>query len=289
MHDEAQRRQIVAPLDLIRQPQQAHEHRRHHVLVGDAMTFDQLQHVLGIEARFEHDCAAAAERQHAVGVRRRMVHRAVHQDDLILVRLDAIGDAADPRRGRGLFRRHRLAAHALGQAGGARRVEHRRAADRGVLRRRMRVAPDVPVGHAVGDLRQRRRDIERRGDFRRRRHHQQPHIGGQAVPDLRQQVGMADQDFGAAVGQDVGDFLGLQMPVDRHHRAAQRRRRGRDFEERKIVAQHHADGRAATEAERPEARRRPRDAGVDLGIADLAFAADDRCQIVLLGRLSPQA
>ena len=114
MHDEAQRRQIVAPLHLIRQPQQAHEHRRHHVHVGDAMTFDQLQHVFGIEARFEHDGAAAAERQHAVGVRRRMVHRAVHQDHLILVRLDAIGDAADPRRGRGLFRRHRLAAHALG-------------------------------------------------------------------------------------------------------------------------------------------------------------------------------
>ena len=130
VHDEAQRRQIVTALDVIRQPQQAHEHRRHHVLVGDAMPFDQLQHVLGIEARFEHDGAAAAERQHAVGIRRRMVHRPVHQDDLILVRLDAIGDAADARRGRDLFRLHRLAAHALGQAGRARRVEHRRAADR---------------------------------------------------------------------------------------------------------------------------------------------------------------
>jgi hypothetical protein len=86
---------------------------------------------------------------------------------------------------------------------------------------------------------------------------------------------VADQDFGAAVGQDVGDFLGLQMPVDRHHRAAQRRRRARDFEERKVVAQHHADGCAAADAERLKTRRRPRDAGVDFGIADLAFAADD--------------
>ena len=178
---------------------------------------------------------------------------------------------------------HRLAAHALGQAGRARRIEHRRAADRRLLRCRVRVAPAVPVGHAFGDLRQRGRNVERGGDFRRRRHHQQLDIAGQAVPDLRQQVGMADQDFRAAVGQDVGDFLGLQMPVDRHHRAAQRRRRARDFEERKIVAQHHADRRAATEAERPEARRRPRDAGVDLGIADLAFAADDRCQVFLPG------
>ena len=82
-------------------------------------------------------------------------------------------------------------------------------------------------------------------------------VGGQAIPDLRQQVGVADQNFGAAVGQDVGDFLGLQMPVDRHHRAAQRRGGGRDFEERKIVAQHHADGRAAAEpnALKPAAAR----------------------------------
>ena len=138
----------------------------------------------------------------------------------------------------------------------------------------------MPSGH----LRQRGRDIERGGDFRRRRHHQQPDIAGQAVADLRQQVGVADQDLGAAVGQDVGDLLGLQMPVDRHDRAAQRRRAARDFEERKIVAQHHADRRAAAEAERPESRRRPRDAGVDFGIADLAFAADDRCHVSSLAR-----
>ena len=105
MHDEAQRGQVVAALHLVRQPQQAHEHRRHHVHVGDAMTLDQLQQVLGIEARFEHDGAAAAERQHAVGVRRRMIHRAVHQDDLVLVRLDAIGDAADALRGGDLLGR----------------------------------------------------------------------------------------------------------------------------------------------------------------------------------------
>ena len=183
--------------------------------------------------------------------------------------------------GRHLLRRHRLAAHAFGQAGGARRIEHRRAADRCVLQRRVRVTPKVPIGHAVGNLCQRRRNIEGGGDFRRRRHHQQFDIAGQAMADLRQQVGMADQDFGAAVGQDIGDFLRLQMPVDRHHRAAQRRRSNRDFEERKIVAQHHPDRHAATETERPKARRRPRDAGVDLGIADPAFAADDRCQFFL--------
>ena len=130
MDDEAQRRQVVTALHLLRQPQQPHEHGRHHMHMGDAVARDQLQHILGIEARLEHDPAAVAERQHAVGVRRRMVHRAVHQDDLILVRLDAIGDAADARRGRDLFGPHRLAAHALRQPCGARGVEHRRAADR---------------------------------------------------------------------------------------------------------------------------------------------------------------
>ena len=80
---------------------------------------DQLQQVLGIEARFEHDGAAVAERQHAVGVRRRMIHRPVHQDDLVLVRLDAIGDAADALEAAQLFGLHRLAPHALGRAGGA--------------------------------------------------------------------------------------------------------------------------------------------------------------------------
>ena len=92
-------------------------------------------------------------------------------------------------------------------------------------------------------------DVKGGGDFRRRRHDQQLDMAGQAVADLRQQIGMADQDPGAAVGQDVADFLGLQMPVDRHHRGAQRCGRARDLEERKIVAQHHA---------RPACRRRGR-------------------------------
>ena len=82
--------------------------------VSNAIARDQLQHVLGVETRFEYDFAAAAERQHTVGIRRRMVHRPVHQDDLILTGLDAENDSADPCRGRLLFGRHRLAAYALG-------------------------------------------------------------------------------------------------------------------------------------------------------------------------------
>jgi hypothetical protein len=92
---------------------------------------------------------------------------------------------------------------------------------------------------------------------------------------------MADQDLCTAVGKDVGDFLGLEVPVNRHDRAAQRRRAGGDFEERKIIAQHHPHGRAAADPERLESRCRPRDAGVNLGVADPALAADNRCQFAL--------
>ena len=108
---------------------------------------------------------------------------------------------------------------------------------------------------------------------------------GQAARDLRQQVGVADQDIGAAVGQDVGDLLGLQMPVDRHHRAAQRSGSAGDLEQREIIAQHHGDRRAALQAERPQSRRRPGDAGVNLGIADAAVAADDHCCFLGPGHL----
>jgi hypothetical protein len=62
--------------------------------VGDAWRCDQLQQILGIEARLEHDVAAVAERQHAVGTRRRVIHRAVHQHDLVVLGLMPIGDGA---------------------------------------------------------------------------------------------------------------------------------------------------------------------------------------------------
>src|SRR5215216_1545916 len=46
----------------------------------------------------------------------------------------------------------------------------------------------------------------------RRRHEHQRDPAGQAVADLRQQIGVADQDISAAVCQDVGDLFRLQMP-----------------------------------------------------------------------------
>src|ERR1700687_4547110 len=109
-------------------------------------------------------------------------------------------------------------------------------------------------------------------------------MAGQAVPDLRQQVGMTDQDFGAAVREDIGDLFGLEVPVDRYHRTAQRRGAAGDIEERKIVAQHHGDRPAAAKAERTKPARRAGDAGVNLRIGNAAVAADDHGSFTPGGR-----
>jgi hypothetical protein len=113
------------------------------------------------------------------------------------------------------------------------------------------------------------------GDFRWRRHHEHVEVLGKRVGDLRQQVGVAHQCPRAAIGEDVGDLLCLQVPVDRHHRRADGAGCPRHLEESKIVAQHHGDRRALPEAKRLQPRRRTCDTQVQLGIADAAFAADD--------------
>jgi hypothetical protein len=100
-------------------------------------------------------------------------------------------------------------------------------------------------------------------------------------------VAISDQNIGTAVGQDVANFLGLQMPVYWHHRAAQRRRAARNLEEREVVAQHHGHGRTPAQAERPKSCRRPRDTGVNFVIADGAFAADDQFNVPGSAGLNP--
>lgn len=192
---------------------------------------------------------------------------------------------APTRRGRRLLLRpHRLALDALRQPGGAGGVEHRRRADRRVGQRLMRLTPKIPIGHAVGHAGGGRRHAIGRGDLRWRRHDQELDPRRQPVVDLRQQIGVADQRVGAAVGQDVGDLVGLQMPVDRHHRTAERSGGCDHFEQREIVAQHHADRLAALHAERAEAGGRPCDAGVNVAIADLSVAADDHTGSLQAGR-----
>ena len=112
MRDPAQRGEVVAPLHLVGQAQQAHEHGRHDVHVADLVLIDQPQHVLGLEARLQHDVEAKPGAAHAVGRRRGVIHRAVHQHDDRRIGREAPSSAP-------LRPRRRPAARAT-RAGGAR-------------------------------------------------------------------------------------------------------------------------------------------------------------------------
>ena len=218
---------------------------------------DQPQQILGIEARLQHDGAAVAERQHAIGIRRGVVHRPVHQHDLVVVGRDAVGQRRDAFGGGELFGAHLPAPHALRPPGGARGIEHRRHPTERARPWRMRIAPCIPVGHAIRHDGQLGRDVEGGCDLRRRRHDQHLDVGADAALNLRPEIGVAHQNAGAAIAEDVVHLLGLEMPVDRHHRRADGGGGAGHLEERKIVAQHHGDRRAAVRAQAPSIRWRP--------------------------------
>ena len=57
--------------------------------------------------------------------------------------------------------------------------------------------------------------------------------------DLRQQVGMRDNDLGAAVAHHVSYLRSLPVPIDRHAISAEPLRGIARLEEWKIVAQHY--------------------------------------------------
>src|SRR5438445_608587 len=95
-----------------------------------------------------------AERQHAVRVRRRVIHRAVHQHDLVVVGRNTVGEGGNALGGGELLGPHLAAPHALGPPGGARGIEHRRHPPDRTGPRRLRVAPRVPIGHPLRHARQ---------------------------------------------------------------------------------------------------------------------------------------
>ena len=76
---------------------------------------------------------------------------------------------------------------------------------------------------------------------------------------------MADQHAGAAVGEDVGDLLGLEVPVDRHRIGAERLRGVGRLDEGDVVAHQDGDAIAGRDAEREQARRDAPHPAVELG------------------------
>jgi hypothetical protein len=214
----------VAAPDLVGQAQQAHVHRRHQIGVGQAVPLDQAQRRLGVEARLEHDQRVGLlRRRDHVAVRRAVVQR--RTDERAHARLGADHAAHLLLRGRDLRGGGRLAADALGPPGRAGGVEHRPACrPRRLGERRRRVAQRRPGREAS----------QRRG-----REHRDAR--GRHGAEFVQQVGLGDEELRAAVGQDVAQLVGLEVPVDRAPGGAEPTRREHQLERERAVAQHQRD------------------------------------------------
>jgi hypothetical protein len=122
MHDAPQAGEVVSTLHVVRQLQQAMEHRRHPVRVRDPMAVDQTQGLFRIETPHQHGTDAGDERPDAVDPQGgRMVGRSSAE---IHVEPGAVPvEAADSRY-------HGLAVAAvdtLGPPGRAGRIQHLRA------------------------------------------------------------------------------------------------------------------------------------------------------------------
>ncbi len=78
-----------------------------------------------------------------------------------------------------------------------------------------------------------------------------------------QQVGMRHQHPGTAVGEDVGDLVGLEVPVDRHRVGAEPHSGEGGFQEGEVVAQQQRGAVARLQPQRREARRGARHALVE--------------------------
>ena len=121
-------------------------------------------------------------------------------------------------------------------------------------------------------------------DFGRGRHAQHSHAGGDHVAELMQHVGMADQNTGAGIFEDVIDFLRLEMPIDRHRVGAELHRGIGRLDERDVIAHEDADAVALPHPKPLETASNAGGAIGDLGVTTSSFTADDakerRCFIV---------
>ena len=125
VNDEAERRQVVAFLDLVRQRQQPVEHGRHHVRVRNAMAFDELERLPRVPPVHQHDADAARLRYHERQLQRcRVVQRARAEMKLPSPGAVARGPGERGGRGGGGCRGRDIAVHAFRPAGRARGVEH---------------------------------------------------------------------------------------------------------------------------------------------------------------------
>ena len=117
------------------------------------------------------------------------------------------------------------------------------------------------------------RDVVSRSDLQRGGYDEQCHAVGQNRLDLRQKVGVRDNDLGGGVTKHIADLRRLAVPIDRHAIGAEHLRGIARFKEREVVAQYQRDCIARLDAERGKAARRPQGAPHQRLVSNLALAA----------------
>ena len=170
MADPAQRGDVVFLAHLPGQLEQFDEHGRHGGDHVDPVFLDQGEELFGVEARGDHQQAAAGGGVAGKAVGRGVIERGDQQ--AAHIGRDAIGRPEGGGVALRLLRGHRVALHTLGFSGGAGRIDD----DAAIKRDRAAVGlcrgdPGFVIRHAFGNGALRRVELERPGHGGRRRHH----------------------------------------------------------------------------------------------------------------------
>ena len=256
VHDQSQRRHVVPAPHLLREPEQAHELRRHHERRRDAVLLDGPEHRLGVESLEEHQ--RRAEQRGAVGVGERggVVQRRADEMGTVGVVAEApaehlrAGLAEAPRRGA----LHAGAQHALRAAGGARGVHHVVAGDGAgevVTRERLDLRPVAEPGDRPAE-----REATLGRDPRGR------------VGDEVGEAGLGDEHVGLAVADHVRHVVG--RPPGRHRGEPASRPLGAAVhrEELRHVAGHHRHTAPLRYADRVQGPGEPVAGGDEVGVGE---------------------
>ena len=264
----------MAPAHLFRQAHQAAEHGRHHVHPFRPARVDRPQQDFGVEFRHQEEVAVEAQAAGGIDEGRAVIHRAGHHRAHAVPQAEGLGD-----HGAALFQGVPVGdgpGHALGLRGGAGGVHHGEPARRGFVGGRLEAAaPGLPAIQIVRPARRIVGNAVGRDQAGRRLDDENPDAVRHEGPDFRQQIGVDDQDGGAAVRQDRAHLRAAQMPVDRRDMGADPVRREHGFQERDVVAQQHGDRAARPEAERPEPRRRAARVAVERRLVQRAVRRRD--------------
>ena len=252
-----QRGDVVALAHFFRQLQHAHEHGRHQLRLGDLVLLDQLQEFLGVEVFHDDGGAAERDRHHVEAQGSGVIERRRRQIDAVGIHPAHVGAENFQERIRQLDRMViRRPLDALGAAGGARRIQH------------------VVAGFLVRDRRRRLRGrflVPGAEAGQRLVEHEEQRLAGRAGDqplDLLGAFRRGDDDFRAAIPDDVGDLVLGQIAADRGVIQPGALRRPADLHECQPVLHQEGDVIAGLQAERTKQMRALVRQLVELAIGD---------------------